>query len=107
MLYRFIALVILLSLQGNAFAATIKVTEDDDLQRILDAAVNGDQIILSDGEYNGNFIIRHSITLQGSSRAVLNANGKGHGLLLKSDNIQIIGVKIGNWGHNLTEENAA
>ncbi|MBR9872903.1 MAG: nitrous oxide reductase family maturation protein NosD [Vibrionaceae bacterium] len=107
MLYRFIALVILLSLQGNAFAATIKVTENDDLQRILDSAVNGDQIILSDGEYNGNFIIRHGITLQGSSRAVLNANGKGHGLLLKSDNIQIIGVKIGNWGHNLTEENAA
>ena len=89
-------------------AQNINVYPKDNLQQILNRSTDGDVINLSHGEYLGNFIINHKITLTTnlSLPATINAQGKGNALLLKNSNITIENLKIINWGDDLTAQNA-
>ena len=101
-----IALLVLLCFQPVVLAKTVQVTLNDNLQAVLDSASDGDVISLAAGEYNGNFILRHAISLTGNNTATINAGGQGHALLLKSSNILIEDLTIINWGSDLTAQNA-
>jgi nitrous oxidase accessory protein len=93
--------------QTGLSAAVLTIKSSDNLQQKLDSAAAGDTLQLDAGEYRGNFVIRHSITLTGKENVTINALGKGHALRLLTSNISIKNLNIINWGDNLTEQNAA
>ncbi|RYV02437.1 copper-binding protein [Shewanella sp. OPT22] len=98
----------LLLLSHSAFSATLSISPSDDLQKTLDQSKQGDIILLADGEYHGNYIIPHSLTLKAKheKRAIIDAEGKGHALFIKASNVTIDGLKILNWGDDLTAQDA-
>jgi len=101
------ALSLFLVFQVNfTFAEQIKVTPSDNLQQQLDDAKAGDEIILAKGRYFGNFIVKNSVTISGEQGAIIDAQGKDNGLLLKNSHIAIKQLTIVNWGDDLTEQNA-
>ena len=99
------------SLSSAVYAKTISVNANDNLQAAFDASERGDLVILNAGVYYGNFIVKQGITVQGSVNAegkklaTLDANGKGHALVLQNSNITVENLNVINWGHNLTEQN--
>ncbi|PKH07089.1 nitrous oxide reductase family maturation protein NosD [Moritella sp. Urea-trap-13] len=112
--------ILLLSVPLAVLAKNIHVTPDDDLQASLNRADDGDVVIIAAGEYIGNFIVNQGITvsgeigstagetesLAGANRAVINANGVGHGIELRNSNITIKNLTIINWGRDLTEQDS-
>ncbi|MEW6997927.1 nitrous oxide reductase family maturation protein NosD [Colwelliaceae bacterium BS250] len=97
----------ILSCSQTAMAQVRQVTPQHNLQTILDNSVDGDIVVLSAGSYLGNFTINQQITLRGKAGALIDAQGKGHALLLKNSNITVEHLKIINWGSDLTEQNSA
>jgi nitrous oxidase accessory protein len=89
----------------SANAKIWQVTAQDSLQKILDETQNGDHVQLQPGQYLGNFVINQSIQLSGT-RATLNAQGKGHGVLINAEGVTIDSLHIINWGDDLTDQNA-
>ncbi len=89
-----------------ASAKVWQVFPQDDLQHILDSAQAGDQISLNPGTFSGNFIINQSITLRGSHESIIDSQGVGHGLDIKVKNVTVDGLKIINWGDDLTDQDA-
>jgi len=91
-------------------AKQYSVTDSDDLQQILDASQDGDTLVLSSGRYNGNFIVNKQITLRGEAqednKAIIDAQGVGHALVLKNSHITIDNLNIVNWGDDLTDQNS-
>ncbi len=98
----------LLLLSHSAFSATLSISPSDNLQKVLDQSSKGDVIILAKGEYQGNFIIPHSLTLKSKQpqQAIINADGKGHAIYIKASNVTIDGLKILNWGEDLTNQDS-
>lgn len=102
-----------LSVPLAVFAKNIHVTSDDNLQASLNLADDGDIVVIAAGEYIGNFIVNHAITVTGEidsvtgeKRAIINANGEGHAIELRNSNITIQNLTIINWGRDLTEQNS-
>lgn len=101
-------LITVLSLFQTGLNATVlEIKSSDNLQQKLDSASAGDTLQLDAGEYRGNFVIRHSITLTGKDNVTINGLGKGHALRLLTSNISVKNLNIINWGDNLTAQNAA
>ncbi|WP_440877607.1 nitrous oxide reductase family maturation protein NosD [Thalassotalea sp. PLHSN55] len=94
----------LVSLSLNA--KTWQISPNDDLQQQLDNAKDGDIIVLSAGNYLGNFVVKHQITLRGEEGVIIDAQGDGHGLELINKNITIDNLSIKNWGSDLTEQHS-
>jgi nitrous oxidase accessory protein len=94
------------SIPASVFAKNIYVTASDNLQVSLDSAVDGDAVIISAGEYRGNFVVRQAITVTGQQGVKLNAKGKGHALVLENSNITVENLNIVNWGQDLTEQDS-
>ena len=92
--------------QFEVVAKTIKISVNDDLQAQLDNADAGDQLILSSGNYLGNFTIDKPLSLSAQPGTVIDAGGKGNGLFITASNVTIDGFRIINWGDDLTEQNA-
>jgi len=113
-----ILIVLLSCFSQGLFAKQYSVTTDDNLQQILDVSQDGDTVVLSAGRYLGNFIISKQITLRGASagkdnidenddqKAIIDAQGKGHALILKNSHITLENLNIVNWGDDLTEQNS-
>ncbi|MCL1123727.1 nitrous oxide reductase family maturation protein NosD [Shewanella surugensis] len=97
---------ILFLFPNMSVAEVIQVTPKEDLQAILDAANEGDTISLMEGVFYGNFIIAKAVTINGHKEAVIDAQGVGNALLLKSGHVVIENLNIINWGGDLTEQNA-
>lgn len=97
---------LLLLFSNTLTAKQIHLSPQDNLQQQLDNSQDGDVIVLSSGRYLGNFIINRSITLIASSDAIIDAQGKGHALLLKNSHITIENLTIVNWGNDLTAQNS-
>jgi nitrous oxidase accessory protein len=77
--------------------------------KLLDNSTDGDILRLAAGRYNGHFAIEQAITLSGSKshKVIIDAQGTGNGLLVKSPNVAIENLTIVNWGSNLTDQDAA
>jgi len=101
-----VLLLVIASYNQYTFAKVTPVTVNDDLQKVLNASQDGDVITLSAGKYLGNFIIAKQITLRGENGTVIDAQGHGHGLVLKNSYITIDSLNIINWGADLDEENS-
>lgn len=93
----------------SVFSATITIEPTDNLQKVLDASQDNDVIKLAAGRYVGNFVINHKITLISQDihhKATIDADGKGHALVLKDSDITIEQLAIVNWGDDLTAQDA-
>lgn len=92
----------------QASAQEIQLSPGDDLQQALNNSQNGDVITLAPGSYFGNFTIPTQVTLRSDERgkATIDAQGKGHALLLKNSHITLENLTIINWGNDLTEQNS-
>ncbi|WP_344798794.1 nitrous oxide reductase family maturation protein NosD [Litoribacillus peritrichatus] len=90
----------------SASAQEWQVSPDQDLQMVLNRASSGDEVILSAGRYLGSFVIAQSMSLKGDAGAVIDAQGEGHALYITASEVTIDGIRIVNWGDDLTEQNA-
>ncbi|CCD86230.1 copper ABC transporter, periplasmic binding protein NosD [Bradyrhizobium sp. ORS 285] len=87
-----------------ARAATLQVAPDTkDLQAVLDRAVDGDEISLSDGTYRGPLRVTHSITLTGSPGTTITADGQGTVITVTAPGTVIRGLTIRGSGHSLEQ----
>ena len=62
----------------NAYCCEIKVKNSYDLKDKLEKINNYDEIVLENGNYNGNFIINKSITIRSEGIAILTSNSKNN-----------------------------
>jgi len=110
--YVFTSVILSLCLSLTVEAKNIYVSISDDLQSSLDSAIDGDIVIISAGEYKGNFIVNRAITIIGENLTieddltVINANGVGHAIELRNSNITVQNLTITNWGSDLTAQNS-
>ena len=106
LLFAFVSCLLTLSISLSAQAATISVSPQDDLQAVLDNTQPGDQVVLSEGIYLGNFTLSQAIELTGQTGAIIDAQKNGHALLIEATDVYIHALRIQNWGTNLTNLDA-
>ncbi len=95
-------------------AKTHNVGPKQQLQAVIDGAEAGDVIKLQAGQYHGNFVIDKSLTLSSaikqnidnSNPVIIDANGTGNAITLLASHIVIDGLRIVNWGDDLSAQNA-
>lgn len=87
-------------------AKIYSISPNDDLQFVINNAVDGDIIELSEGDYFGNFIINKPLTLNCKTNAKINGNHQKNTIIIKAKNTTIKNCTILNWGDNLTDMNA-
>jgi nitrous oxidase accessory protein len=83
-----------------AAAERVAVPEAADLQAAIDAAANGDVLIVQ-GEHRGSVKIARPLTLQGEAGAVLLGNGQGSVVTITAPNVIVSGLTIRGSGRNL------
>src|SRR5699024_10305928 len=72
-----------------------RVSEDDALQDVLDMAVDGEIILLEDGEYHGNFVIKSSIVLKGEGDdAWLKGPDTCYTLTIEADDVTVENLNV-------------
>lgn len=98
--------VLSISVMFSVQAETIHVSPTENLQAVLDNSQAGDQIVLSKGIYQGNFVLPQSIELTGEKGAVLDGQNKGHALQISQPLTYVHHLRIQNWGDDLTDMNA-
>ncbi len=100
------ALLLSMFAQPVVFAANIQVSPADNLQQVIDSSDSGDAIELQKGLYQGNFVLSKSLTLKGEKGVVIDAQGSGHALQVLDASSVVQGLKIINWGDDLTDQDA-
>jgi nitrous oxidase accessory protein len=102
----YLSCIFLLSLSVSTQAKEYQLTPQDNLQQVLDDSQDGDVILLAEGRYLGNFVVKHQVTIKTQSLfAIIDAQGKGHAIELQNSHITIDNLTIVNWGHDLTDQN--
>lgn len=94
---RLIAILALLALAGPLWGS--------DLQARIDAAADGETVIVEPGVYQGTFLVTKPIKLIGRDRPVLDAEGKGDVLILQAHDCEVRGFTIRGSGDSLDREN--
>ncbi len=91
---------------GLCAAKSYSISANDDLQAVINNAVDGDIVELTKGEYFGNFIIDKPITLSCKENVKINGNHQKDTIRITAKNVSIKNCSIINWGDNLTDMNA-
>ena len=94
----------LLVLANHAFAGTIEVPTDfPTVQAAVDAAVEGDVILVSPGSYRENVtVITSGITIKGP-KAIIDGAYAGTAMTVTADDVALIGLEFVNGGVPATE----
>lgn len=92
----------------RAQAAIIQVPANSVLQEVIDAAQQGDILILAPGTYSGNIIVDKPLTLQGPQdrQAVLMGERQGRTVWVKAENAQIRQLTVRHSGLSLPDMDA-
>ncbi|MDO4936635.1 MAG: nitrous oxide reductase family maturation protein NosD [Sutterellaceae bacterium] len=96
----------LTAMLGTAEAAHIRVTPADDVAKIVESAKEGDVIEFSPGVYKTNLVVRTSVTLTGTHEAVIDAQGKGSGIMVRWPKARVENLTVKNFGASLYDRNA-
>jgi nitrous oxidase accessory protein len=94
---------LLLGMLGPVHAAQFIASPGESLQLLIDRAEAGDEILLPAGRYDGGLRIHTSIHLTGQTGAVIDGGGQGHAVSVQAPDVVLRGLRIENWGRNLTE----
>jgi nitrous oxidase accessory protein NosD len=93
-----VALVLCGSTAASARATTLCVAHrpgcSTDLQKALDAARDGDTIVLGPGEYRGGVTITHSVALRGAAADATRIAGGGPVVTVQAPKVVISGVTV-------------
>ncbi|WP_262268345.1 nitrous oxide reductase family maturation protein NosD [Microvirga yunnanensis] len=89
------------SLTLPAWAERIAVSTDDGLQEVLDAAADGDVIVLKRGEHRGPIRVTREVTLEGEAGAILNGSGTGSVVTVSAPGAVVRGLTIRGSGRDL------
>jgi len=82
-------------------AETVSVPDDHPtIQAAIDAATAGDTILVASGTYYENLVIAKSVTLKGagSEITIIDGSGKGTGVKITADSVNMSGFTIRNSG---------
>jgi nitrous oxidase accessory protein len=98
--------ILVLLLAGSAgAAATLTVCPSgcvySNIQSAIDAASNGDTILVQSGTYNENVNVDKQLTLRGIGMPVVNAGGSENAITLAADGIRLEGFTATGGGHNV------
>ena len=102
-----LALLWLFWLPSGVYAADWLATPGEPLQPLIEQATDGDQLLLPAGRYPGRVVIDRTLHIRGELQAILDAGGQGHAVVLAAPDIIFEGVRIEDWGDNLTKLEAA
>ncbi len=84
----------------------IRVKPGDDLQKVIDGAEPGSNIILSPGRYKGPLLIEKSIKLFGTKQSVI-SNFSGTTVKVVADNVLLYGFSVEGSGQRFDKLDAA
>ncbi|MFS0822338.1 nitrous oxide reductase family maturation protein NosD [Bacillus sp. 1P02SD] len=90
----FFLLFLLLLGQKNIFADGVSVTSSSELEEAIRYSQSGDTIILEEGTYEGEFVIRNSISLRGKSGAIIKGPSSGYPITIEAENVVIENLQI-------------
>ncbi len=103
---------------GNARAALVRVTPDDDVAAIVEVAAAGDVIEFAPGLYRTHLTVRAAVVLRGpvvkdgadgtdaAIAAVIDAGGRGSGITVRVPGVLLEHMTVVNYGKNLYERDA-
>ena len=91
---------------NTAFAVEIKINADLDLQQQIDQSKVGDVLVLAGGVYNGNLIVKHSLTLTGSHKATIQGDKSTNTIKIMADNVTIEHLSIRGSGLDLSAQDS-
>lgn len=103
---RFLTVLALSLAAACSQAQTLRLTPSDDVAKIVEAAKDGDVIELAPGIYKTNLIIRAAVTLKGTHEAVIDAQGKGSGIMIRWPGARVENLTVKNFGASLYDRNA-
>lgn len=105
--HTYLLFVVLFLWSTHSFSANeVRVHQGQNLQALLDQAEPNSTFILSAGIYEGNFLLKQTVSLKGESGAIIDAQGKNDGIRVSAKNVHIESLIIRNWGDDLTAMNA-
>ncbi len=87
-------------------AQTIKVSNGEALQTIIQKAADGDVIDIANGDYLGNLVIDKEITLKGSSATRIIGTKKGHTIKITANNVVVEHLIITDSGLDLSTQDS-
>lgn len=93
-----------------ASAQTITVAPDGDVRTLAEAielADSNDVIRLQEGHYfERNIIVNKPVTIEGSGKAIIDANGEGFGLIIRADDVTLRYIEVRGSGISFMDDNA-
>jgi nitrous oxidase accessory protein len=101
-----LSFVINMLLVFSVCAKQIEVHNGDDLQALIDAATDGDVLLLQGGNYQGNLLINHQLTLTGAQQAQIIGDKTDNTIKIMADNVVIENLIIKGSGLDLSVQNS-
>ena len=98
--------VLLASLAPSAFGRTAQVSTDQPLQQVVDAASEGDTLLLASGDHRGPVTLVRSMTIRGEGNARIIGTGEGSVLTIKADGVRIEQLEVRRSGRDLSRDDA-
>jgi nitrous oxidase accessory protein len=76
------------------------------LQAAIDAAANGDTLILASGTYYGSINIHRSLSLLGNTASVIDGESSAHVITVSAPDVLLKNMRIEHSGNNLVDEDS-
>ena len=76
------------------------------LQAAIDAADDGDTLLLAPGVYTGSINIHRSIRLRGKAGSIVDGEGSGHVIMVSAPGVEVSGLTVRNSGNDLNREDS-
>lgn len=93
-------LIILLFISLTCQGKTWQVSDNLLLQQALQQSSAGDEIVLQAGNYAAPLIINKSLYIHGKN-AVVDANGRGHGIVINAADASLRDLQVRHWGSEI------
>ena len=87
-------------------ATVLTVIPADNLNKLIATSSPGDELVLSEGLYKGQFVIDKPLTIRCEGTVEINGDHLNDTFRIKAPDVTIQGCQIKNWGDDLTAMNA-
>ena len=99
--------ILVVVIHNPIYADTLRINPGaHNLGKVADNANAGDTILLDPGEYKANLLIDKPLTLQGLPGAIVDGDGHGDVIRIRSADVTVRNLRLRNSGSNLTDMNA-